>query len=52
MSWKRFFRRKKWDEERSRELDVHLQIEADENLARGMSAFFSPAQTRQHYANS
>lgn len=36
MSWKRFFRRKKWDEERARELAAHLQIEADENVSRGM----------------
>jgi predicted permease len=37
MSWKRFFRREKWDEERTRELAAHLQIEADENVSRGMS---------------
>ncbi len=36
MSWKRFFRREKWDEERARELQAHLQIEADENVSRGM----------------
>src|SRR5882672_5699126 len=38
MSWKRFFRRAQWDEERARELEAHLQIEADSNVARGMSA--------------
>ncbi len=37
MSWKRFFRRKAWDEERARELAAHVQIEADENIARGFS---------------
>jgi len=37
MSWTRFFRRKKWDAERSRELESYLQIETDENIARGMS---------------
>src|SRR5579864_179541 len=36
MSWKRYFRREKWDEERARELASHLQIEADENVSRGM----------------
>jgi predicted permease len=36
MSWKRFFRRRKWDEERTRELAAHLQIEVDENISRGM----------------
>jgi predicted permease len=37
MSWKRFFRRTKWDEERAREIAAHLDIEADENVSRGMS---------------
>lgn len=38
MSWKRFFRRDAWDEERARELEAYLQIETDENVARGMRA--------------
>jgi len=38
MSWKRFFRREKWNEERARELEAHLQIEADENASRGVPA--------------
>jgi len=37
MSWTRFFRRRHWDEERAPELDAYLQIETDENIARGMS---------------
>jgi putative ABC transport system permease protein len=37
MGWKRFFRRRAWDEERARELDTYLQIETDENVARGMA---------------
>ncbi len=37
MRWDRFFRRAQWDRERSRELDAHLQIEADENVALGLS---------------
>jgi len=36
MSWKKFFRRNRWDEERARELAAHLQIESDENVSRGM----------------
>src|ERR1019366_1157163 len=36
MSWKKFFRRKQWDQERARELAAHLQIEFDENVSRGM----------------
>jgi hypothetical protein len=43
MHWSRFFRRKHWDEERTRELEAYLEIEIDENLARGMS----PEQARQ-----
>ncbi len=37
MSWKRFFRRAKWDEERTRELQAYLETETTENIARGMS---------------
>lgn len=37
MGWKRFFRRDAWDEERVRELETYLQIETDENIARGMT---------------
>src|SRR6185436_3932172 len=33
----RFFRRRRWDAERARELEAHLQIEIDDNLARGMT---------------
>ena len=37
MSWRRYFRRRAWDEERARELDVYLAQEIDDNLARGMT---------------
>ncbi|HEU5311846.1 MAG TPA: permease prefix domain 1-containing protein, partial [Candidatus Eisenbacteria bacterium] len=37
MSWARFFRRRRWDEERARELQSYLEMETDENVARGMS---------------
>ncbi len=37
MSLTRFFRRGWWDDERARELEAHLAIEIDENIARGMS---------------
>lgn len=43
MSWSRFFCRKRWDEERARELDAYIEIETDENLARGLP----PEQARQ-----
>ena len=37
MGWTRFFRRERWDQERQRELQTYLDIEADENIARGMT---------------
>ena len=37
MSIRRFFRRAQWDDERARELDAHLAIETDDNIARGMT---------------
>jgi predicted permease len=37
MRWSRFLRRDQWDEERARELEVYLDIETHENIARGMS---------------
>jgi predicted permease len=36
MRGKNIFRRKYWDAERSRELESYLQIETDENIARGV----------------
>jgi predicted permease len=38
MGWTRFFRRRGWDKERTRELETYLQMETDENIARGMLA--------------
>ncbi len=37
MSWSRFIHRRHWDRERARELDAYLEIETDENIARGMT---------------
>jgi hypothetical protein len=37
MSWKRFLHRDTWDRERARELESYLQMETDENIARGMT---------------
>jgi putative ABC transport system permease protein len=42
MGWSRFFRRGWWDDERARELESYLDIETDENIARGMT----PADAR------
>jgi len=38
MSWTRFFRRKEMDQERTRELAAYVEVETQENIARGMSA--------------
>ena len=37
MTWRRFFRRGQWDRDRAEELRSYLEIETDENIARGMS---------------
>ena len=37
MNWTHLFRRQYWDRERSRELEAYLEMETDENLARGLS---------------
>ncbi|MBZ5497680.1 MAG: ABC transporter permease [Acidobacteriia bacterium] len=36
MGWSRFFRRSFWDDERAREIQSYIEIETDENIARGM----------------
>jgi predicted permease len=43
MGWRRFLRRSWWDRERDQELRSYLEIETDENIARGMS----PAEARR-----
>jgi putative ABC transport system permease protein len=43
MTWLRFFRRQRWDEERGREMDGYLEIETADNIARGMA----PEEARQ-----
>ena len=37
MNWTRLFHRRRWDAERSREIESYLQIETDDNVARGLS---------------
>jgi putative ABC transport system permease protein len=37
MSWLRFLRRSRWDDERARELEDYLARETDDNIARGMA---------------
>ena len=51
MGWTRFFRRRHWNEERTRELDAYLTIEADENIARGMSPEEATLAARRKLGN-
>src|SRR5262245_29480834 len=37
MNWRRFFRKAQWDRDRAEELRSYLEIETEENIARGMS---------------
>src|SRR5580704_15368829 len=37
MSWRKCFQRKRWDRERTREFEAHIESEIDDNLARGMT---------------
>ena len=52
MKWPRFIRRRYWDQERSREIDAYLQIETDENVARGMSPEDARYAARKKLGNS
>lgn len=37
MSWRKYFHRQRWDADRAREFEAHIQSEIDDNLARGMN---------------
>jgi putative ABC transport system permease protein len=52
MSLLRFFRRDRWDKERARELEAHLAIEIDDNVARGMSPADARAAARRKLGNT
>ncbi len=52
MSWRRFFRRAFWDAERRRELDAYLDLETDDNIARGMAPGAARAAARRKLGNA
>jgi len=52
MSLKRFFRRATWDRERRAEIDSYVQIETDDNVARGMSYDDARAAALRKFGNS
>jgi predicted permease len=48
----RFFRRAKWDRERLEEIESYVQMEMDDNIARGMSHAEARAAARRKLGNS
>ncbi len=51
MSWTRFLCRGKWDDERARELESYLEIEAEENVRLGMAPAEARAAARRRLGN-
>src|SRR5882672_4202923 len=51
MGLRRFFRRAKWDRERLEEIESYVQIETDENIARGMEYPEACAAARRKFGN-
>ncbi len=49
---RRFFRRESWDAERAREIESYLEIEAAENIARGMTAADAWFAARKKFGNT
>jgi predicted permease len=52
MAWVRFFRRARWDRERLEELDAYVQMETDDNVARGMPPKAARAAAHRKLGNS
>jgi predicted permease len=51
MNWRYLFRRAKWDRERFAEIESYVQIETDENIARGMPDIEARAAARRKLGN-
>lgn len=52
MGWRRFFRRAWWDDERTRELESYLELETEDNIARGMPPDEARAAARRKLGNA
>src|SRR5580698_995397 len=52
MNWQYLFRRAKWDRERFEEIEAYVQIETDDNIARGMPNAEARAAARRKLGNS
>jgi len=51
MGWRRFFKRRWWDDERAREIEEHLEIETARNIARGLPPAEAGAAARRKFGN-
>ncbi len=52
MSWRKYLRRRWWDQEREREIDAYLETETAENIARGMAHEEAAAAAHRKFGNS
>src|SRR5258706_3846287 len=51
MAWTRFFHRSTWDDERRSEIEAHLALEIDEQIARGVSASEARLAAQRKFGN-
>lgn len=51
MQFRRFFQRARWDRERLAEIESYVQIETDENIARGLGREEAEAAARRKFGN-
>ena len=52
MGWSRFFRRSFWDDERACEIQSYIEIETDENIARGMPPVEARCAAQKKFGNA
>src|SRR5258705_11345846 len=51
MSWIRYFRRRRWDEERRSEIEAHIDLEIADNIARGLTKEEAGEAARRRFGN-
>jgi hypothetical protein len=51
MSWRRFLKRRWWDDERAREIAEYLETETADNIVRGMPPAEAAAAARRKFGN-
>jgi putative ABC transport system permease protein len=52
MSLIRFFRRSRWDDERATEIEAHLAVEIDDDIARGIAPDAARLAARRKFGNA